>query len=168
MKILKLLNKKNLSILISFFFLQNSYSIEPVDIWNLEKQSNQDNSKNEIIENEDLLPSTIFNIQNKIKKEILVDEEENLLSKNINIAGIYDPSDNDLSIDMWVNSDGSKILEIINKIQKISLSKDAREILNIALLTNSYFPEKNINKEQFLKTKSDWLIKQKNLDLIEV
>jgi len=168
MKLLKLLNKKNLSILISFFFLQNSYSIEPVDIWNLEKQSNQDNSKNEIIENENLLPSTIFNIQNKIKKEISVDEEENLLSKNINIAGIYDPSDNDLSIDMWVNSDGSKILEIINKIQKISLSNDAREILNIALLTNSYFPEKNINKEQFLKTKSDWLIKQKNLDLIEV
>ena len=139
MKILKLLNKKNLSILISFFFLQNSYSIEPVDIWNLEKQSNQDNSKTDIVENEDLLPSTIFNIQNKIKKEISVDEEENLLLKNINIAGIYDPSDNDLSIDMWVNSDGSKILEIINKIQKISLSRDANEILNIALLTNSFF-----------------------------
>jgi hypothetical protein len=167
MKLLKLLNKNNLSILISFFFLQNSYSIEPVDIWNLDKQSNQDNSKNEIIENENLLPSTIFNIQNKIKKEISVDEEENLLSKNINIAGIYDPADNDLSIDMWVNSDGTKILEIINKIQKITLSKDAKEILNIALLTNSYFPEKNINKEQFLKTKSDWLIKQENLDLIE-
>ena len=154
MKILKLLNKKNLSILISFFLLQNSYSIEPVDIWNLEKQSNQDNSKNEIIENEDLLPNTIFNIQNKIKKEISVDEEENLLSKNINIAGIYDPSDNNLSIDMWINSDGTKILEIINKIQKISLSNDAREILNIALLTNSYFPEKNINKEQFLEIKN--------------
>jgi len=168
MKILKLLNKKNLSILISFFFLQNSYSIEPVDIWNLEKQSKQDNnSKNETVENENLLPSSIFNIQNKIKNEISVDEEENLLSKNINISGIYDPSDNDLSIDMWVNSDGAKILEIINKIQKISLSRDANEILNIALLTNSYFPEKNINKEQFLKTKSDWLIKQKNLDLIE-
>ena len=69
MKILKLLNKKNLSILISFFFLQNSYSAEPVDIWNLEKQSNQDNSKADIIENEDLLPSTIYNIQNKIKKK---------------------------------------------------------------------------------------------------
>ena len=69
MKLLKLLNKKNLSILISFFFLQNSYSTEPVDIWNLEKQSNQNNSKNEIIENENLLPSTIFNIQNKIKKK---------------------------------------------------------------------------------------------------
>ena len=168
MKILKLLNKKNLSILISFFFLQNSYSIEPVDIWNLEKKTNQNNnSKTETIENENLLPSSIFNIQNKIKNEILVDEQGNLLSKNINIAGIYDPSDSDLSIDMWTNSDGLKILENINKIQKISLSKDASEILNIALLTNSYFPEKNINKEHFLKIKSDWLIKQKNLDLIE-
>ena len=168
MKILKLLNKNSLSILISFFFLQNSYSTEPVDIWNLEKQSNQNNnSKNETLENENLIPSTIFNIQNKIKNEISVDEEENLLSKNISIAGIYDPSDNDLSIDMWTNSDGLKILENINKIQKISLSKDASEILNLALLTNSYFPEKNINKEQFLKIKSDWLIKQKNLDLIE-
>ena len=132
MKILKLLNKNNLSILISFFFLQNSYSIEPVDIWNLEKQSNQDNSKNEIVENENLLPSTIFSIQNG-KKEIAVDQEENLLLKNINIAGIYDPSDNDLSIDMWENSNGLELLKIVEKIQKINLSKDATEILNMAL-----------------------------------
>ena len=167
MKILKLLNKKNLSILISFFFLQNSYSIEPVDIWNLEIDSNKDKiSENEIIENENLLPSTIFSIQNE-KKEITVDEEENLLSKNINIVGIYDPSDNDLSIDMWENSNGLELLKVAEKIQKINLSKDATEILNIALLTNSYFPKKNISKEQFLKLQSDWLIKQKNFDLIE-
>jgi hypothetical protein len=167
MKILKLLNKRNLSILISFFFLQNSYSIEPVDIWNLEIDSNKDKiSENEIIENENLLPSTIFSIQNE-KKEITVDEEENLLSKNINIVGIYDPSDNDLSIDMWENSNGLELLKVAEKIQKINLSKDATEILNIALLTNSYFPKKNISKEQFLKLQSDWLIKQKNFDLIE-
>ena len=167
MKLLKLLNKKNLSILISFFFLQNSYSIEPVDIWNLEKQPNQDNSKNEIIENENLLPSTIFNIQNKIKKEVSVDEEENFLLKNINITGIYDPSDNDLSIDMWEDSNGIEILKVAEKIKKIHLSNDATEILNIALLTNSYFPKQNISKEQFLKLQSDWLIKQQNFDLIE-
>ena len=167
MKLLKLLNKKNLSILISFFFLQNSYSIEPVDIWNLEKQPNQDNSKNEIIENENLLPSTIFNIQNKIKKKVSVDEEENFLLKNINITGIYDPSDNDLSIDMWEDSNGIEILKVAEKIKKIHLSNDATEILNIALLTNSYFPKQNISKEQFLKLQSDWLIKQQNFDLIE-
>ena len=168
MKLLKLLNKKNLSILISFFFLQNSYSTEPVDIWNLEIDPNKDKiSENEIIENENLLPSTIFNIQNE-KKEITINEEENLLSKNINIAGIYDPSDNDLSIDMWENSNGSELLKVVEKIQKINLSKDATEILNIALLTNSYFPKKNISKEQFLKLQSDWLIKQQNFDLIEI
>jgi hypothetical protein len=167
MKILKLLNKKNLSILISFFFLQNSYSTEPVDIWNLEIDSNKDKiSENEIIENENLLPSTIFNIQNE-KKEITINEKENLLSKNINIVGIYDPSDNDLSIDMWENSNGAELLKAVEKIQKINLSKDATEILNIALLTNSYFPQKNISKEQFLKLQSDWLIKQQNFDLIE-
>ena len=167
MKLLKLLNKKNLSILISFFFLQNSYSTEPVDIWNLEIDSNKDKiSENEIIENENLLPSTIFNIQNE-KKEITINEKENLLSKNINIVGIYDPSDNDLSIDMWENSNGSELLKVVEKIQKINLSKDATEILNIALLTNSYFPQKNISKEQFLKLQSDWLIKQQNFDLIE-
>ena len=167
MKILKLLNKKNLSIIVSFFFLQNSYSTEPVDIWNLEIDSNKDKiSENEIIENENLLPSTIFNIQNE-KKEITINEEENLLSKNINIAGIYDPSDNDLSIDMWKNSNGLELLKVVEKIQKINLSKDATEILNIALLTNSYFPQKNISKEQFLKLQSDWLIKQQNFDLIE-
>ena len=142
MKLLKLLNKKNLSILISFFFLQNSYSTEPVDIWNLEIDPNKDKiSENEIIENENLLPSIIFNIQNE-KKEITVNEEENLLSKNINIVGIYDPSDNDLSIDMWKNSNGSELLKVVEKIQKINLSKDATEILNITLLTNSYFPKK--------------------------
>ena len=112
------------------------------------------------------MPSTIFSIQNE-KKEITVDEEENLLSKNINIVGIYDPSDNDLSIDMWENSNGLELLKVAEKIQKINLSKDATEILNIALLTNSYFPKKNISKEQFLKLQSDWLIKQKNFDLIE-
>ena len=57
--------------------------------------------KTETAENENLLPSSIFNIQNKIKNEISVDEDENILSININIAGIYDPSDNNLSIDMW-------------------------------------------------------------------
>ena len=68
---------------------------------------------------------------------------------------------------MWVNSNGIKILEIIDKIQKLNLSEDASEILNLTLLTNSYIPKKNIEKEQFLKIKSDWLIKQQNFNLIE-
>jgi len=169
MKILKLLNKKNLSILLSLLFFQNSYSTEPVDIWNLDKQLDEDNiNNNEIVETEDILQNPIFGIQFDKKNDLIINEEKYLLSKNINITGIYDPADNNLSMDMWKNSNGLRILEIMKKIQSISLSEDASNILNIALLTNSYFPNKNITKEQFLKIKSDWLIKQKNFDLIEM
>ena len=50
MKLLKLLSKASLSILIFFLLLQNSYSEEPVDIWNIEKQSNQEADPNLSIE----------------------------------------------------------------------------------------------------------------------
>ena len=51
---------------------------------------------------------------------------------------------------MWLNSDGNQILNIFKNINKINLSNDASEILDILLLTNSYYPDKNITKEQFL------------------
>ena len=168
MKFLKLLNKISFSILISFFFLQNSYSEEPVDIWKIEKKTNEESIINsEIIEDQNISSSSVFKTDSNKNFEIKVDEEKNLLSKDIDIVGIYDPVENNLSMDMWINSNGSIILEIINKIQNINLSKDAIEILNLALLTNSYFPAKNITTEQFLKIKSDFLIKQQDLNLIE-
>ena len=166
MKILRLLNKKNLLILISFFFLQNSYSIEPIDIWKIENQPNEKDN-NDIIENENVLTESIYQIKSQEDNKIQVNEENNLFSKNINIVGIYDPSDNDLTMDMWTNSNGVKILELIDKIKNINLSEDAKEILNVALLTNSYFPNKNISKEQFLIIKSGWLVQQQDLNLIE-
>ena len=49
----------------------------------------------------------------------------------------------------------------------MNLSKDASEILDILLLTNAHYPEINISKDQFLELKSNWLIKNSNLQLIE-
>ena len=80
---------------------------------------------------------------------------------------LYDPAENGLNINMWSNSDGDQILNTLKRIKKINLSKDASEILEILLLTNAYYPETNISKEQFLKIKSDWLIKNSDLELIE-
>ena len=68
---------------------------------------------------------------------------------------------------MWNNSNGDQIMSILKRINKISLSKDASEILNILLLTNSYYPKKNITDEQFLEIKSNWLMKNSNIKLIE-
>ena len=171
MKILKLLNNKSFSILCCFFifFSQNlSAEDDPVDIWNLEEMPKKEIvSDNDKTQEENINKSKIYETQSyKTSLESIVEDQE-LLSKKINIVGIYDPEDNDLSIEMWVNSDGANILKIIKKVQKINLSDDATAILNLALLTNSYFPQKNINNEQFLKIKSDWLLKQHNLNLIE-
>ena len=171
MKILKLLNNKSFSILCCFFifFSQNlSAEDDPVDIWNLEEMPKKEIvSDNDKTQEENINKSKIYETQSyKTSLESIV-EDQKLSSKKNNIVGIYDPEDNDLSIEMWVNSDGANILKIIKKVQKINLSDDATAILNLALLTNSYFPQKNINNEQFLKIKSDWLLKQHNLNLIE-
>ena len=170
MKILKLLNKKNLSIILSFFFLLSLkvYSIEPVDIWNIDpKKIITENSTEEKVEEKTISTSSIYEMQSEKKKKFEIQEDETLLSKKIEIAGLYDPVENGLTIDMWSNSNGVQILDLLNKIQGIKLSDDAKEILKILLLTNSYFPQQNISNEQFLELKLDWLIKNGDFKLME-
>ena len=170
MKILKLLNKKNLSIILSFFFLFSLkvYSTEPVDIWNIDpKKKITENSTEEKVEEKTISTSSIYEMQSKKKKKFEIQEDETLLSKKIEIAGLYDPVENGLTIDMWSNSNGVQILDLLNKIQGIKLSNDAKEILKISLLTNSYFPKQNISNEQFLELKLDWLIKNGDFKLME-
>ena len=102
------------------------------------------------------------------EKELNTIELENALNfKNLKIIGLYDPEDYGLDINMWINSNGDQLKNIFSKIEKIQLSKDAQEIMNISMLTNAYHPNINISEEEFLKYKSNWLIKNSNLDLIE-
>ena len=168
MKILRLLSKKNLSIILSFFFLFSLkvYSTEPVDIWNIDpKKIITENSTEEKVEEKTISTSSIYEMQSEKKKKFEIQEDETLLSKKIEIAGLYDPVENGLTIDMWSNSNGVQILDLLNKIQGIKLSDDAKEILKILLLTNSYFPQQNISNEQFLELKLDWLIKNGDFKL---
>jgi hypothetical protein len=170
MKILKLLNKKNLSIIIFSLLITSSPFAEdkPVDIWNIEKkevdtiseENLSDENKQEVSEN------SIYKMQSD-KKEDSIKLDGELTSKTIKIAGLYDPQDYGLSIDMWSNSDGLTLKKLFNNIDKYDLSKDATEILNISLLTNAYYPNQNITDQEFLKYKTKWLIKNSDLDLIE-
>ena len=170
MKILKLLNKKNFTIILIFFFSQilKVYSAEPVDIWNIETPK-PEIKKDNIEKNEDQISSekSIYEMQSQKLNKLTIEQDEALLSKEIEIVGLYDPAENGLTINMWNNSNGHEILTLFNKIKKIKLSEDAKEILNILFLTNTYYPSKNISKDQFLEIKSDWLIKNPNLQLIE-
>ena len=171
MKILKLLNNKNLSIIIISLLLSFSSIAEekPVDIWNLDKKETQNISEENLSveeKNEEIFQSSIYKMQSD-KKEESIKLDEELTSKTIKIVGLYDPQDYGLSISMWSNSDGSILKKLFNNIDKYNLSKDASEILNISLLTNAYYPNQNITEEEFLKFKTNWLIKESNLELIE-
>ena len=170
MKILKLLSRFFLPIyIISVVFFLNFVKAQeqPVDIWNLEKKNETKKDLNintEIIEEES---ESIFKIKPKLNNEFEILKDEYLQSNIIVVSGIYDPQKNGLNIDMWSNSNGERIKALFNKINLMNLSSDANEILEIALLTNSYFPKDNISIEEFLSFKSKYLIKTKNLDLIK-
>ena len=174
MKILKLLNKKKfLIILFLFFGLIVNAEEQPVDIWNVDqiKELDINQSSSETINQEDddiqIEPGTnIYQMQSQNKKNSIELDEE-LDSKGIKIYGLYDPEDYGLDIDMWSNSDGDQLKSLFSKLNTIQLSTDASEILNISLLTNSYSPKKNISEKEFLRFKSEWLIKDSNLNLIE-
>jgi len=173
MKILKLLNKTYLSILIIFFFsIVNSLSQdEPVDIWNIDKEQIKKNSENkELISSPESEIETekidVFNMQTKDRSDS-IKFDESLNSKEIKIIGLYDPEDFGLKIDMWSNSNGDQLKYLFSNLAKINLSRDASELMNIVLLTNAYYPKKNISEKDFLKIKSDWLMKHNNLELIE-
>ncbi len=174
MKILKLLNKKKFLILFFLFFTSISNAEEkPVDIWNIDKKeieeknttNNSEISNGENILQESIEPS-VFGMQNQNQKSI-INLDEKFDTKEIKIIGLYDPEDYGLNVDMWANSDGDQLENLLTKLNKMDLSNDAIEIINTSLLINAHSPKKNISDNEFLKLKSDWLIKNSNLDLIE-
>jgi len=169
MKNLKLLNKKYLLIILFFLsFGTNVQSQEPADIWNVEeKKTNIEETLVESSDGKKIPQNKIYKMQSIKTDQLNIEEDQTLISKEIDIVGLYDPAQNGLDINMWSNSNGDQILNIFKRVNKINLSKDASEILDILLLTNSHYPKTNISKEQFIEIKSNWLIKNSNLQLIE-
>ena len=169
MKNLKLLNRKCFIIfLLSFFISLNVQSQEPIDIWSIEEKSNTNkvlNTKND--EDKEIPQNSIYEMQSQSNSELSIEQSQTLVSKEVKLVGLYDPEENGLDINMWSNSNGDQILNIFKRIDKLNLSQDASEIMDILLLTNAYYPKQNITEEQFLEIKSNWLIKKSNYQLIE-
>ena len=173
MKISKLLNRKYLSIIIAILFAASNLNSEeqPVDIWNIDKENIENSSSKEVTNlskdnDNQLTESDIYNMQNKKEVDTVI-VDESLNSKEIKIIGLYDPEDYDLQIDMWSNSDGDQLKYLFSNLSKIDLSEDAADLMNISILTNAYYPNKNITNKEFLKIKSDWLIRNKDFEVIE-
>ena len=164
MEILKLLSKIILILYTLNFICGTSYSNEPIDIWKIEKinKLKNDNSEDIKIENEKLLQTLKIDQGNN---NVIVNQD--LDTSEIKLVGLYDPSDNGLTIDMWSNSDGKEIKEIFDNIKIKNLSNISDKILDIVLLTNSYQPINNISAEEFLEFKFEYLIRKRDFDLIK-
>ena len=162
MKILKQLSK---FFLFTFLLINPVSANEPVDIWNIEKKDTEE--KEILIENTN-------DDENKIIQGIKIEQQnEKILVNNalgaseIKLAGLYDPEENGLSIDMWSNSNGEDIKYVLDNITTKELSKFSEKVLEIALLTNSYIPNNNISPKEFLDFKFNYLKKKKDFNLIK-
>ena len=164
MKILKLLNKFFIIFFTLCFFLKISSANEPIDIWKIEKINNS--NKNVIISDGTSNSDTIQGVKIEQQNENIIINQE-LDSSEIKLAGLYDPAENGLTIDMWTNSNGIEIKNLLENISPENLSDFSERILDIALLTNSYFPSKNIEAQEFIDFKFKYLIKKKDFDLIK-
>ena len=165
MKILKLLSKIISQLTLALLFLNYSFANEPIDIWKIEKKDidKTDNSISNMQEVNTLNNNSALSV--KSNSEIVINEA--IESSSIKLAGLYDPAQNGLKIDMWSNSDGTLIKTILNKNLNKNLSEFSKKILDIALLTNSYIPTNNITEEEFLEFKFTHLIKKKDFELIK-
>ena len=172
MKILKLLNNNYLSILLIISLLNSGVLAEeqPIDIWNIDQNKTEEtkleNNQNKKVIDEQITQSSIYNLQSQ-KENNEIQLSSSLDSQEVKIIGLYDPEDFSLKIDLWSNSNGDQLKYLFSNLENLDLSEDASELMNIVLLTNSYYPEINITKDEFLKIKSDWLIKYKDRELIE-
>jgi len=171
MKNLKLLsNNYFIVIFFSLIFGLTANTQEPVDIWKIGEKNSEENTvlvETEVETEKNIPQNSIYKMQSQKEGELSIEETQTLFSKETKLVGIYDPSENGLDIDMWSNSNGDQILNIFKRIDKLELSKDAAEIMDVLLLTNAHYPEMNISKEQFLEIKSKWLIKRSDFGLIE-
>ena len=165
MKILRLLSKFFISLVVYIFFINSSISNEPVDIWNIEKTENVIEKK--LLNNkENIEGETIQEIKTGDQnKNIIVNDS--LSANDVKLAGLYDPAENGLSIDMWSYSNGKEIKNILEELNSKKLSNFSEKILDVALLTNSYLPSNNISSEEFLDFKFQYLINKKDFDLIK-
>tara|TARA_B100000003_G_C10924504_1_gene368648 strand:- start:445 stop:2214 length:1770 start_codon:yes stop_codon:yes gene_type:complete len=174
MKISRLLNKKNFLFFLFFIFYTYVFANEPVDIWNIDKTTTENNIDQNTKENiateeikEDAISVYNLNSQNSDinRNQVLL---ENNLDDEVSLYGLYDPDVNNLSLQMWNESNGIEIKKIFDKILSLNLSEDAMDILEIALMTNSTPPVKNISSEDFYNFQKQFLIKKNDLNLIKL
>ena len=163
MKLLNL-NKNFFFSLILFIFITPLLSEDSIDIW---KKENLDEKNNTIEAKDTRIEKSASKININTKRPESIEINTDILEVNTNlIYGIFDPDKNNLTINMWVNSEGTRIKDTIERINKIKLSSFAEEIFINTLFTISKLPNQNMTDIEFINYKLDWLINNNKDELI--
>ncbi len=137
---------------------------EPVDIWQEKKETNESNTTTDS-EDKIIIKSPI--LSGDVEKVVVKINEKEILDNTQSVIGIFDPEENNFNLSMWSNTDGDEIQKVLKRIDKLKLSKLSEDLLFQILFTNSYSPRKNLNSEEFLKIKINWLIKKNRIKDLE-
>ncbi len=165
--LMRLLNLSKYLYIFFIFFFSNFASAEEdsVDIWKKNKDKNLE------VSTEEKLNQTIEE-EEKIDTDKVLDSNieitENINSEDIekDIFGIFDPQENNFTLNMWSNTEGEDIKAVFKRINKINLSRSAEDIFTDTIMTYSYLP-KGMSDSDFLNLKINWLIKNDKVNLLE-
>ena len=164
MKNSKLLNSLIFQLLLTIVFSIQLIAAESIDIWKGNSEIKIESTESNQI-NLDDEKNSLFEKTQIVKTNILQENNEDLDFNKV--YGLFDPEENDLSLEIWIESDGKVLLEQLKRIETINLSKDSEELLIKILFTNSYLPIKNIKSSDFLDYKLEWLIKKDKINIME-
>jgi len=160
------LNKSILSVIFFTALTFNSGFAEedPVDIW--EKQEDQNEQNNQTNTEQDMTIESPI-LSDDINKIVIKIDENEIENHDRSVIGIFDPAENNFNMNMWSKTDGEDIKKVLNRINKLKLSKLSEDLLFQVLFTNAYSPQKNLDSKEFSKIKINWLIKKRRVDDLE-
>jgi len=133
---------------------------EAIDIWQDKENQNRQNTQ---IDSEKNITIESPILSDDINKIVIKIEENEIGDQDRSVIGIFDPEENNFNLNMWSQSDGEDIKKILKRINKLNLSPLSEDLLFQILFTNAYPPTANLNSEEFLKIKINWLIEKKRI-----
>ena len=162
---MKLLSLNNLKIsALIFFFSVNLFAAEEIDLWKKENLIKNNKVQETTVPSIKEIESKI-NINKEINNNVILNET-GIDNKSKTIYGLFEPTENNLTLDMWVNSEGTRVKDTIERINKIKLSSFSEEIFINTLFTLAYLPSQNMTDEEFMSYKINWLINNKKDQII--
>ena len=151
--------------LLIIFYISPILSEEKIDIWKNKKETlneSQDKSKQEVPKDFKLNPSQKVQAVDSIQ----IQEGSVFQSDEQKVYGIYEPANYNFSLNMWSTTKADDFRSSLKRLSKINLSKSSSEILEFILFSFSY-PPLDMSEKEFVKLKTDWLIQNNRINLIE-